>query len=88
MLFINVQGAPSIATISEAPSPDRSTRGNSFESDNMANGEIIEKLFLVGVLDELRVCFSCSYEVLYFCTCISLIQNNRNFCTVCQQLDN
>jgi hypothetical protein len=66
-----VQGAPSIAAISEAPSPDGSTKGNSF--DNMAVGETIEKLFLAGILDELRVCFSCSYEVLLFCICMSSI---------------
>lgn len=72
MLFGNVQGAPSIATISEIPSPDGSTSSNSFGSDNLANGAIIEKLFLAGVLDELRVCFSCAYEVLS-CTCISSI---------------
>lgn len=72
MLFGNVQGAPSITTISEIPSPDGSTSSKSFGSDNMANGAIIEKLFLAGVLDELRVCFSCTYEVLS-CTCISSI---------------
>ncbi|KAJ4777649.1 Pleckstrin (PH) domain-containing protein isoform 2 [Rhynchospora pubera] len=55
-------GAPSVATISEGLSPDGFTRDSSFKSDNVANGAVIEKLFLTGVLDELRVCFSCSYE--------------------------
>jgi len=50
-----MQGS-SITSISEVPSPSEVKPAIS-DFWNM------EKLFVCGVLDELRICFSCSYQV-------------------------
>lgn len=53
-----MQGSSSITTVSEVSSPSKP-----MGSSAMSVFGNMEKLFVCGVLDELRVCFSCSYQV-------------------------
>lgn len=55
-----MQGSAAVTSLSEASSPAGITKAKSFDYIDAMN---MEKLFLTGVLDELRICFSCNYQV-------------------------
>ncbi|XP_073111690.1 uncharacterized protein [Elaeis guineensis] len=52
-------GSAAVTSLSEASSLAGITKAKSFDNTDAMN---VEKLFLTGVLDELRICFSCNYQ--------------------------
>jgi vacuolar protein sorting-associated protein 13A/C len=54
-----LQGSAAVSSFPEAALPSET---NSFKG-NFADVVDTEKLFVAGILDELKICFSCGYEV-------------------------
>nr|XP_009413254.1 PREDICTED: uncharacterized protein LOC103994598 isoform X1 [Musa acuminata subsp. malaccensis] len=55
-------GPATISSISEISSPAETTKGKSYDIAPTLDVVYMERLFVTGVLDELRVCFSCSFQ--------------------------
>ncbi|RWW20435.1 hypothetical protein GW17_00015458 [Ensete ventricosum] len=55
-------GPATISSISEISSPAETTIGRSYDIAPTLDVVYMERLFVTGVLDELRVCFSCSVQ--------------------------
>ena len=59
-----MQGSAAVSSFPEDALPSET---NSFEG-NFTDIVDTEKLFVAGILDELKICFSCGYEVFFFIT--------------------
>lgn len=58
-----MQGSAAVSSLSEISSPTDNSEDKSFKERTVLDVVNMEKLFLVGALDELKIRFSCSYQV-------------------------
>lgn len=60
---LTIQGSTAISSMSDISSTTETTKDTSDEIATVLDVVDMERFFVIGVLDELRVAFSCSYQV-------------------------